>query len=250
MFSSTRKFENVYTENDSFDVLTFIQFRFKLRSSRRQIFRRSFFRRTFLFIEVDSRLEVDVDSIDWLNENVSNWNTRTNSSSFNFSNVFFIQSTSFFWFDYSVFCFCLIVRFTRSTIRFEARLTFREEITTKSKRRETYKRALKSIRESKSKRDLRFVFLKRFFFFENWLLIAAMIFCKERLIEIRICSESKLESMLFSSFCDMLKLISRRRWIFKILFAAWQLWRSIISFTTNTKKLSSIIFDYLIKRIA
>ena len=64
MFSFCRNDENVYTENDSFDVLIIIQFKFKFRSLRRRVLRRSLFRRSFLFLEVDSEFEIDVDSID------------------------------------------------------------------------------------------------------------------------------------------------------------------------------------------
>ena len=80
------------------------------------------------------------------------------------------SSTSTTSWSFSIFCF-LIVCFVRvaraafrSAIRSKTRLTFRVERITKTKRRETYEKALKSIRDNKSKRDLFFVFLKRFFF--------------------------------------------------------------------------------------
>ena len=62
MFSFCRSDENVYTKNDSLDILIFIQLVFKFRLSRQRIFRTtiSFFRRSFLFLETDSEFETDV----------------------------------------------------------------------------------------------------------------------------------------------------------------------------------------------
>ena len=114
---------------------------------------------------------------------------------------------------FSIFCFFVVcsIRVVRvvffSTIRSNARLIIREKKFIKTKRRKTYKKTLKSIRDNKSKRDLFFVFKKRFcFFFANRLMIIIIIFCKTRLIEIETCNESKFESMLFSSFRNISKL--------------------------------------------
>ena len=171
----------------------------------------------------------DSDSV-WLNS-CKYWKRFTNSSSFRFRKISFKWlSTSTASSSFSIFCFFAIyfVRVARaafrSAIRSKTRLMFRKERITKTKRRETYEKTLKSTRDNASERAMFFEFLKRFFlFFASWLLIVTVIFSKTRLIEISTCNESELESMSFSSFRNMSKLTMR------VAFATRALWRLIRS---------------------
>ena len=53
------KFKKCVYRKKSFDILIIIHFKFKLRSLRRRIFRRS-----FLFFEIDTKFEINVNFID------------------------------------------------------------------------------------------------------------------------------------------------------------------------------------------
>ena len=243
MFSSTRKFENVYTEDDSLDVLIFIQFRFKLRSSRRWAFRS--FRRTFLFIEIDSKFEVDVFFVDELDDDVSNWNTRTNSLSFSFSKVFFMKSISFFWFDCSIFCFVV-----RVAIRSNARLIKREIwiiVVDVFEMNDTTWDSTRDRVEFFFSASRRVSFLSKFFF-KTLLLIVAMTCFKKRLrINIWICIEFELEKAF--SYISTWSWFKRRFLTFFALISIFFLFRMIarrtylfeILSTENTSKISLIM---------
>ena len=248
IFSFCRNDENVYTKNNSPNVLIFIQFMSKFRSSRRRVFRAtiSFFRCTFLFIEIDSELEIDVDSINWLNENVSNWNIRTNSSSINFSRFFFMKSISFFWFDCSIFCFVV-----RVAIRSNARLI----------ERKTWIIVVDVFRlndtiwnSTRDRIEFFFFFVSRRvsflskFFFKMLLLIVGMTCFKERLkVNTWVCIEFEFEKTF--SYISTWLWFKRRLLTFLVLISIFFLFKMIarrtclfeVLRTENTNKLSFIM---------